>query len=368
MYLNAKTKKRIPRKTVLFFSIILVVLVVFITGTVMLLTRGKEIKDTLALMPFGGDVKYFAAGSDVVYAKNGLLTCVDASAKDVWKVQLDSGDWTYNSNGSLIAAYGTDVIIVIGSDGQNLFTTRIPGSNIKSVRLGKDKVAVCTDQVLADKTMSYVVIFDLSGNSLYQIDITGKYMLDYGFDYTGAQLYILELDVSGSKPLSRISTYRPETKAMTGIKELKDQLIESIYFSEDAVFMMGTNTLSQYSSLNSSATEVLVYGWALEDVSSAGGPKFVYVPGNSGKAYDVARIMKPSGDETKINLPPNVFKILHMGEKIYCFATNNIFVYTGDGKYLRNYALPFAIDGASRAFGGNVFITAGNTVYLLPLP
>lgn len=351
----------------MFLSIILVVLVVLVTGTVMLLTRGKEIKDTLKQMPYGSADTYFPVGSSVVYAKNGLLTCIDTSAKDVWKVQLDAGDWTYTSNGSLIAATGTDVVIVINSKGENLFATRIDGA-IKSVRLGKDKVAVYTDQVLTDKTLSYIVMFDLTGKSLYQIDITGKYMLDYGFDYAGDQLYILELDVSGSAPLSRISTYRPETQAMTGIKELKDQLVEGIYFSEDSVFTLGTNSLAQYPSLNSNATEVLVYGWVLEDICIEGEPNFVYVPGTGSGTYDIARIIRPTGDETKINLPPGVFKILHMGEKIYCFASNNVFVYTGDGKYLRNYTLPIAIDGVKRAFGNYVFLTSGETVYLLPLP
>ncbi len=367
MYLNAKTKKRIPRRTVLFLSIILIVVIVFITGIVMLLTRGKEIKDTLVQMPFGRADTYFTAGGNIVYAKDGLLTCVDASSKDLWKVQLDAGDWTYTSEGTLVAASGTDVMTVISAKGENLFSARIDGS-IQSIRLGKDKVAVCANQTLTDKTLSYIVIFDLTGSSLYQIDITGKHMLDYGFDYAGDQLYVLELDVSGSAPLSRISTYRPETQAMTGIKELKDQLVESVYFSEDSVFTLGTNSLAQYSSLNSAPTEVLVYGWVLEDICSDSDTKFVYVPGNDGSTYDIARVIKSSGSEIKINLPPGVFKIMHMGEKIYCFASNSIFVYTSDGKYSRSYTLPLAIDGAKRAFGSNVFLTAGETVYLLPLP
>jgi hypothetical protein len=367
VYLNAKTKRRIPRRTVLFLSIILVVVVVFVTGIVMLLTRGKDIKDTLVQLPCSSTDTYFPVGDNIVYIKSGLLTCVDTSAKDVWKVQLDSSDWAYTSNGSLIAAWKTDGIFIFNSKGENLFGVNIDGS-VQSVRLSKNKVAVYTNQVLTDKTLSYIVIFDLSGTSLYKIDISGKYMLDYGFDFAGDQLYILELDVSGTAPLSRISTYRPETQAMTGIKELKDQLVESIYFSKDAVFTMGTNSLAQYSTLNSTAKEVLVYGWVLEDICSEGDQRFVYVPGNANGTYDIARIINSSGDEMRINLPPGVFKILHMGEKIYCFATNSIFVYTGDGKYFRSYELPLAIDGAERAFGGNVFLKAGEMVYLLPLP
>jgi len=134
------------------------------------------------------------------------------------------------------------------------------------------------------------------------------------------------------------------------------------------MYTMGTNDLSVYSSLNSAAKEILVYGWVLEDTCETGGIKFVYIPSSTGDYISIARIISASGNETKINLPPQVFKIIDNGDKIYCFATNNIFVYTGDGKFLRKYTLPFAIDGAQRAMDGYAFLKAAEDIYLLPLP
>ena len=131
---------------------------------------------------------------------------------------------------------------------------------------------------------------------------------------------------------------------------------------------MGTNRLSIYSSLNSDAKRILVYGWVPEDICTSGNIKFVYIPSSESKFIEITRIIDVSGSEIKINLPPNVFKILDTGDKIYCFATNFIFVYTGDGKYLRSYDLPFAIDGVQRAMDKYVFLTASDNVYLLPLP
>jgi hypothetical protein len=273
----------------------------------------------------------------------------------------------YTSGKSLIAAAGESVLMVFNVQGQNLFSRNIDGK-INSVRLGSDKVAVETDQVLPDKTLSYIVVFGLDGSDMFKLEITGKYILDYGFNAGSQQLYILELDLSGAAPISRVITYRPDTQSMTGIKELKDQLVESVYFGESSVFTMGTKQLTEYSSLNSEGKEMLVYGWMLEDISDKADLRFVYVPSSDNAFIDITRIIKPSGDEVKINLPPNVFKIFDMGEKIYCFATNNIFVYTEDGKYLRKYDIPFPVDGAKRAMEGSVFLKAGADVYLLPLP
>ena len=114
--------------------------------------------------------------------------------------------------------------------------------------------------------------------------------------------------------------------------------------------------------------KILIYGWMLEDVSLTENPKFIYVPSNSNGTYDIARVISVDGSETAINLPPGVFSILYAQDRIYCFASQDIFVYTSDGNYLRTHTLPFMIDGMEKAMDGYVFVTQENTVHLLPLP
>lgn len=369
MYIDKKTRKiQLSRKSILFIVSILLVFLVLITGLIMLLTQGKEVKDTLVEMPFFNSDSYFAVDNTIVYTQNELLTCVDASLNTIWKLRLFTEGLNFTSNNDIIAATGQGVIQVVGSDSEHLFSTQLDGS-IRSARIGSDKVAVYVEQALAEKTLSYIVVFDLSGNSLFKKDITGMCIVDYGFNSSSQQLYILELDVSSAAPVSRITTLRPETQSITGIYELKDQLIESVNIIDDTIYAMGTNRLTIYTSLNATEQEILVYGWVFEDMYISNITKFIYVPSTeSPNDLGLARIISTLGDETTINLPPNVFSILYTREKIYCFATNNIFVYTSDGKYLRTHVLPFAIDSVERAMDDHVFITRGDTVYLLPLP
>lgn len=367
MYNQSKTKKKLSRKALVFLISIIVVTIVLLTGLVMLLTKGKEIKDTLVAMPFTSDAEYFSVGSNVVYLNQDLLTCADASLKTVWQCSLYQSGLKIVANDSVIAATGTDAIQCVDANGGQLFTTRIDGV-VDSARVGTNKVAVYVEQPEAENHPAYILIFDLAGQNLHQIDVTSRYVLDYGFDSQSDQLYILELDVTGSVPVSRISTYRPETQAMTGIKELKDQLVDGVKIVGKDIYAIGTHRLTIYTAANTvSSREILTYGWMAEDVNTISDLKFVYVPSTDG-FYDVARIIRSSGSETKINLPPQVFRIIHNGEKIYCFAKTSFFVYTGDGKYLRTYDLPFEIDSVQRATPGYVFMTQGASVYLMPLP
>lgn len=369
MYVNQKQKKkhRLPRKTVVFFSAVLVVFAVLLTGVIVILTAGKDLKDTMKDMPFGPGPGHYVNGQNIVYTNNDLLTCVNGSLGTVWQLRLFSGGLNFTVNDSLIAATGQGVIQVIDANGQHQFSKQLDG-DIASARVGKDMVAVYTQQHLENKTPSYIIVFDLAGNQLFLLDVTDRHVLDYGFDEVSDALYVLELDVSGSVPISCISTYKPDTQAITMIKELKDQLVSAVYWINNKIYAIGTNHLTVYQSLNSDDQKTTTYGWMLEDVYQSDDPKFIYVPSGSDAAFDVARIIRASGSEIKINLPPGVFRILHMGDKIYCFANKQLFVYTGEGKYLRAYDFPFDIVSAERAIGNQVFIEHDGKVSLMPLP
>ena len=155
---------------------------------------------------------------------------------------------------------------------------------------------------------------------------------------------------------------------MTGINDLKDQLVGRVYITDDRIYAMGTSYLTTFTALKQSQ-KLLVYGWTVEDICTAGDPTFVYVQSaEMNSTLSVARIIRASGNDIKINLPPGVTSVMDTGEKIYCFTSDSIFVYTVEGKYQRTHTLPFAIKGAKKAINGYAFITAGEAVYLLPLP
>jgi len=370
VYIDKKKRKRkVPKKAILLLVSILLVLAVLITGLVMLLTRGREVKDSTQLLPFTADQDYFCVGDTIVYVDGPYLTCIDASLNEQWKLLMWAAGLDYAASNDMIVATNGSTIQVIDPTRELLFYGQIPEGDIRSARAGRNKFAVYVDQPLAESTLSYIEVFNTSGDMIYQLPVTDRNILDYGFDAESDELYVLELSVGGVVPVSRICTYRPETQSMTGINDLKDQLVSRVYLTGDRIYAMGTNSLTTFTSLKQTG-KVLVYGWAVEDLCTVDDtPIFVYVKSDEmDSALSVARVIKASGDEIKINLPPGVISVLNTGEKIYCFASDSIFVYTVEGKYLRAHDLPMAADGAQKAIDGYAFVTAGNAVYLLPLP
>jgi len=370
VYIDKKNRKRkTSKKAILFLISILVVLAVLITGLVMLLTRGREVKDSLTLLPFTSDQDYFCVGDTIVYVDGAYLTCIDASLDEKWKLEMWASGLDYAASDDMIVATSGSTIQVVDGNMQLLFFGEIPEGVIRSARAGINKFAVYVDQPLTDSTLSYIEVFDTAGNMIYQLSATDRNILDYGFDAESDELYVLELDVDGVVPISRICTYRPETQSMTGINDLKDQLVSSVYLTGDKIYAMGTNSLTTFTSLTQTS-KLLVYGWAVEDICiTQDNPVFVYVKSDEMDAsFSVVRVIKYTGDEIKINLPPGVFSVLHTGEKIYCFASDSIFVYTVEGKYQRTHELPFAATDAQKAIDGYAFVAEGDAVYLLPLP
>lgn len=361
-------KKRIQKKKLAFLIIVVMSIIIFIVGLFMVLTKGREISDTMIKLPFASNVKCFGMGQNIVYLDQEYLTCLDLSANIVWQLGLFSSGLELTYNDDIIIANSSSVIQVVNSQGQHRFSRQLD-STILSARAGKNKIAIYVRQEQVEQSPAYILIFDLNGNELFKIEVTDDYILDYGFDAESSSLYLLELDVSGSAPISRISTYRPETQSMTGIKELKDQLVSRLHIIGEYIYAVGTNRLTVYNSfLSSDDKSVMVYGWLLNDICRLPDPRFVFIPAQNEGAIDIARIIKGSGSEVSINLPPDIFDIIHGKDKIYCFANKNIFVYTVDGKYERTYSFSFEINSVKRAFGNYVFITKDGDVYLMPLP
>lgn len=368
MYKNQKTRKiKVTRKAIVVFVCIFVVLIVLITGIVMISTRSKDFEETLITLPFDDTATYFSVNNSIVYYEDDILTCISPSLSIIWQKRLFSSGLNFVYRDDKIAATGQGVLQVVDAQGLHLFSTQLDG-DIISARICNNKVAVYVEQPTADETLSYIIIFDLSGIFLYQIEVTNSYILDYGFDYSSDLLYLLELDISGVAPISRISTYRPETESMTSVKELKDQLVDQLYIIDGTVYALGTNQLIVYTSLGENEKEIVIYGWMQEEFYMLGDPKFVYIPSNTDKnGIDIVRIIEATGDEITINLPPDVFKVLYIQEKIYCFTQTNIYVYSGDGKFLRSFEMPFGITDVTKAFGSFVYIIVDQTVYLMPL-
>lgn len=370
MLIDKKNKRRLPKKAVFFLTGILVVLVVLLTGLIMVFTKGREVKDTLKELPFGVDTAYFCVGDNLIYADEKMLYCVNTSLTSQWTLEMPAPNLNYTASNSIIFATNDTMYWCLDQNGDPLFLGKVPeGVIIESACAGADLTAIYVRQPLSDATLSYIEVFDLQGTMLYQLDITGKNILDYGFDAQSDQLYLLELMVGGAAPVSRISTYRPETQSMTGINDLKDQLVNRVYITGNMIYAMGTDYLTTFSSLKQNQKR-LIYGWSALNICTEGEtPVFVYVQSaEMDDTLSVTRIIRSSGDEIKINLPPGVFSVLYTKEKIYCFASDRIFVYTVEGKYQRMHELPYEATGVQDAMDGYVFLTSGESVYLLPLP
>lgn len=360
--------KPLQKKKLLFLSMIVISIFVFLIGFLLILTTGKELSDLMVSMPFSFENKYFGMGQNIVFSEKEYLTCIDPSTNIVWQLGLFSDGLSFTHNDEIIVANSSAVIQTVNSNGQHHFSKQLDGT-IVSTRAGKNKVAVYVQQKHKDSTLSYILVFDLSGTELFKIEVTERYILDYGFDWESNSLYLLEIDVSGSVPISRISTFRPETQSMTGIKELKDQLVSDIHIIGENIYALGTNHLTVYkSSLGSNDKSIMIYGWLLEDIYRTAEPKFVFIPANKEGYIDIARIIYGSGKEFSINMPPEVFDIIYENDKIYCFANKNIFVYTVDGKYERTFSFPFEISSIKRAFGKYVFVIQDSNVFLMQLP
>ena len=101
---NEKKSADCPKREILFLTGTLIVVVVLLIGLVMLLTKGREVTDTLAELPFETGSTYFCVGNTIVYSEDELLTCLNTSLDIEWQAGMYTSGLNYAASDDIIVA------------------------------------------------------------------------------------------------------------------------------------------------------------------------------------------------------------------------------------------------------------------------
>jgi hypothetical protein len=372
MYLQKKsfkTGKRLTKRFV-YFIVIASAILLAIIGLIILITSQKNLKDIIKKASFKADDTICTQSKGIYYTSGDNLIFTDYSSKQIWAKKMFSKDLTITSSESLIAAYNQKAIQLFDADGKQYFSKEITG-DIKDAKCGMDKVAVITEIQTEDTGLKkYLNVFNLKGETIDTIDLEDQNVIDLGFYGTKSKLWVLTLDITGVIPISRIETYSPEEKQMTGIIDINGQLIQKLIIDETNIYVSGTTNLLVYSVYGEKKDSILIYGWNfhgqfyLDD-----NPLFIYVPRmQTNKQFDSLRLIKTDNSDLTIKLPPDIIKATVYSDKIYCFSKKELYKYSMEGKIEQQYVLPFAIDKVSKIYDKFAFLTKGSDDYILPLP
>ena len=80
-----------------------------------------------------------------------------------------------------------------------------------------------------DETSAQLLIYELTGRQIDQVDLAGQIVMDFGFFSNGALLWVMTMDTSGSVPMSIITTYQPGRQTLGSVREIEEVVYRTLF-------------------------------------------------------------------------------------------------------------------------------------------
>lgn len=334
-------------------------------GVIRLVRAGGQRMDAKQL-PFTADTNYTFTGKGFLYMYGDRLYYEDlADTKKSASYQVSTGDIQLAASSTLSVLYHASAVQIIGG-GEPL---TINGS-VQDVACGTNHVAVLSEDA---NGASSLLIYDKAGAQTDQMDFEPGALLDFGFAQTGDEtMWTLELSVTGSLPVSTLTTYNLSTNHTTGVMSVQDQLVDGVIFTDNSIFLSCTTSLIRFNRTGiTEAYRLLIYGWELYDVSTAGGSPVVLLRkrGDTGSEGTVKLYTLPEGGVASaavsdVQLPAGTTAAFLAGGKLYACTKEEMHAYSSAGKLLSTTELPRATDSLAKLSESYMLLRSGNGLYV----
>lgn len=306
------------------------------------------------------------AGDGFVYYEGNSITHMDSKGNVIWNCMISPGA-EFNASAYGVAAWNGSVLTLIDIERGTTTYSSDQGVKVVSARVGPKYAAVLTE----DEGENKITVIEKDGRVVYEVELDQLTAVNYGFYSSGAQLWVMALDTTGSVPTCEITTYSPRSMSIVGQISDMEQLMYNVTFQSSSVNCTGVTYFKvyDYNGREIESRRKLVYGWYLISSGNGEDPMLAFVP--TGQTDGVDRIqdlrMIRNSTDRIVHMPFPCSAIVAHGDMVYGFASDgHIMVASPDSQKVNAYQMPFYID---RVHGitdsGVAVISSGNTLYLL---
>lgn len=328
--LKASRRIKITRKGwAILVAITLIVLAA--AGIIAISILNADSPAKLSELPFNSSTNYGYSGNGFYYFDGSELVLTETGNDEPTRMRVSSTEVKLAASPSIGILYNTNAVHLINA----AYPIELTGT-VMSAKCGSGHIAVLKEE----NNQSALMVFNSNSEQTDRMDFAQTSALDFGFDtISGETLWTLETDVSASMPMSILTTYDTKKRATTGKINIQNQLVEDVAFTENSIFVIGTNHLIRYDRVkNTESYRELCYGRKLVDCSVKGEyPLFVFSDRGDSSMSSVVlyRVKDTDVADTsthRIQLPSNTLTVCAMGGRLVVVTTDAVLTYSNTGK------------------------------------
>ena len=304
-------KPKINFLRLILFAVVALVLLGGLFAVFYLMFRQRDASLTYEKLGIEANIDYDVSGGYLSYASKTNLIQVNIN---------DTKKSIVTNLPTSIDGFGISSAITAVYAGSNLqlrnFETLTLNGTIRGVACGSSHCAALRTNDL--NGLDSIVVFNASAEAVGNpIDFSESKVVNFGFEtgYGRELLWVICVNTQASLPVTtvRLYDYSSNSGSMSYYPSFYEQSIERVYFTENSVFLVGTEDIIRYN-LDSSRERyrVGIYGKEVLDVAeSSGTVRFLLKPRGSNNEHILYTLALAEADA-----PNTTMLTMYVGENI----------------------------------------------------
>ena len=364
-------KPKINFLRLILFALVAIVLFGGIFAVFYLMFRQRDASLSYERLSIDADMDYDVSGGYLTYASSTDLVQVNINdTKKSTITHLDSGS---------IDGFGVSSTMTAAYAGSNLqlrnFKTLTLNGTIRGVACGESH---CAAQRTNDiNGLDSIVVFNASAQAVGNpIDFAESKVVNFGFEtgYDRELLWVICVNTQASLPVTTVRLYDYNNSgAMSYYPSFYEQSIERVYFTENSVFLVGTEDIIRYN-MDSSRERyrVGIYGKEVMDIAVSNGTvRFLLKPRGASNEHVLYTLALAEADA-----PNTTMLTVYVGENIVnAFLQSNgirivtrtrmiSYTYSGKNTPSADILLDYPADMALKLNDSSFLLVSGGDCYI----
>lgn len=329
-----------PRRKLRMSRVILIVVAVVVVlaaggSALYLLFGNNEASLTYTLLPIDNTADYRAEGGVIAYATANTLVEYRADKNEAVESPLYQGIDGYDLSATLLAVYKDNIVQVRGQESIAL------SGDIRSISCGESHVAVL--RANTNSGNESIAVLDADGTPVGNaLDFSDSRVVNFGFysDSGKELLWVIGISIAQSMPVTTIKMFDYTTGgSLSYFPAFYDQTIERLYFTEESIFIVGTQSIIRYSFSGSKEKyRVPIYGLEVIDMfCENGSASFLLRSRDELNAQTVHLLTVSEADAAadsmlSIHVPETLVGAFLQNNGVRCITSGHLYSYTSAGK------------------------------------
>ena len=363
-------KPRINFLRLILFGLVAIALFGGIFVVFYLMFRQRDASLTYEKLIIQANMDYNVSGGYLTYASSTELIQVNtADTKKSLVTNLPTAIDGFGVSSAITAVYAGSSLQL-----RNFPTLTLNGI-IRGVACGQSH---CAALRTSDVTgLDSIVVFNASAEAVSEpIDFAESKVINFGFETGHGRelLWVICVNTQASLPVTTVRLYDYNNNgAMTYYPSFYEQSIERVYFTENSVFLVGTEDIIRYN-LDSSRERyrVGIYGKDVLDVAESGGTvRFLLKPRSSDNEHilyslALAEADAPNTTMLTVYVGENIVNAFLQSSGIRIVTRTRMISYTYAGKNTpsADIELDFPADVAIKLNESSFLLVSGEDCYI----